>query len=151
MVGPFRQRRNPRGVVVGDDTFSVPVVGTMHHQMTLAALSAARTVRGHGHYCAALLTVAPDSLRDTRAVVVSISGLEVGHLESEHAESFEYALAPTGYTDAACEAEIVVGWKSYSDRGYVGVRLNARLPFHVVAPDAYPPKRGTPSPKERIG
>lgn len=85
MVGPFRQRRNPRGVVVGDDTFSVPVVGTMHHQMTLAALSAARTVRGHGHYCAALLTVAPDSLRDTRAVVVSISGLEVGHLESEHA------------------------------------------------------------------
>ncbi len=103
MVGPFRQRRNPRGVVVGDDTFSVPVVGTMHHQMTLAALSAARTVRGHGHYCAALLTVAPDSLRDTRAVVVSISGLEVGHLESEHAESFEYALAPTGYTDAACE------------------------------------------------
>lgn len=148
MVGPFHQLKTARGVVVGDNTFSVPVVGTMHHQMTLGALSAARTVRGHGHYCAALLTVAPDSLRDTRAVVVSISGLEVGHLESEHAQSFEYALAPTGYTDAACEAEIVAGWKSFSDRGYVGVRLNARLPFQLVSPDAYSPKRERLLPKD---
>jgi hypothetical protein len=88
-----------------------------------------------------LLTVAANSLRDTRAIVVSISGLEVGHLESEHTESFEFALAPSGYRDAACEAEIVAGWKSYSDRGYVGVRLNAKLPFEVVSPDAYPPKK----------
>lgn len=137
MIELFRQRISFRGVLVGDDTFSVPVIGTMHHQMTLAALSAARTVRGHGRYCAALLTVAANSLRDTRAVVVSISGLEVGHLESEHAQPFEFALAPAGYKDAACEAEIVAGWKSYSDRGYVGVRLNAKLPFEVVSPDAY--------------
>jgi hypothetical protein len=140
MVGPFRQNKSSRGLVVGDDTFSVPVIGTMYHQMTLGALSAARTVRGHSRYCAALLTVST-SLRDTRAVVVSINGLEVGHLESEHTQSFEYALAPANYTDAACEAEIVTGWKSYGDRGYVGVRLNAKLPFEVISPALYPPQR----------
>jgi hypothetical protein len=138
MIEPFRQPRQ-RGVVVGDDTFGVPVVGTLQHQMTIGAIAAARSARGHGRYCAALLASEPSGVDGSRLVFVRINGLEVGHLESELAQSFERALATKGYTDAACEAEIVGSWKRHDDQEYVGVRLNAKLPFQVVPAGAYPP------------
>jgi hypothetical protein len=135
---PFRQRKE-RGVVIGDDAFDVPVVGTLHHQMTLEAIAAARSARGHSRYCAALLALEPSSVDGSRLVFVRISGLEVGHLEAELGQSFERALAPGGYADAACEAEIVGSWTRRDDEEYVGVRLNAKLPFQVAARGSYPP------------
>jgi hypothetical protein len=131
-------RPEGRGVLIGDGQFGFAVVGTSFHQQQLEAIAGARTQHGFHRFCAALVAPQPDNPHDRKAVVVLIHGIEVGHLDRESAREFGGALTTSGFADVACEAEIVGGWvRSDDDWGYVGARLNAFLPFNIVAADKY--------------
>jgi len=133
----FGLARN-RGVVVGDGRFDLRIVGTAFHQATLDRLGGRRSSDGFHRRCAALLARDPNNAHDRRAVAVIIHGEPVGHLDREQARDFLVALEHAGFADAACEAEIVGGWlRNADDWGYVGVRLNACLPFKLIAADRY--------------
>ena len=127
-----------RGVIVGDGEFEFRVVGTMRHQFELERIAGARTRRGYHRKCAALLVRQPDNPFDRHAVAVVIGGIEVGFLDREDARDFGSILRASRFVDAACEAEIVGGWeRAAEDRGYVGVRLNACLPFRIVGAEEW--------------
>ena len=121
-----------RGVLIGDGAFQFRVIGTSYHQQVLERIAGSRTVAGYQRYCAALLLPQPNNLYDRHAIAVRVDDLEVAHLDREHAREFERVLRSSGYADAVCEAEIVGGWvRVRDDWGYVGVRLNAVLPFRL--------------------
>lgn len=143
-MGLFRWLIGPsgRGVVVGDSAFRFRVVGTSFHQEVLEKIAGARSRRGYERFCAAVLLPQPSNPYDHHAVAVIVHNAEVGHLERTVAPEFRSALQRAGYADAVCEAEIVGGWdRGPEDRGYVGLRLNAFLPFRIVAADRYDPKQ----------
>ena len=157
-MGLLRWLMGPRGrgVVVGDSAFGFRVVGTSFHQEALEKIAGARSRRGYERYCAAVLLPQPSNPYDHHAVAVIIHSVEVGHLERSVAPEFRSALRGVGYADAVCEAEIVGGWdRGPEDRGYVGLRLNAFLPFRIVAADQYDPKQwhlarhGAPTAQQR--
>jgi len=130
-----------RGVVVGDGAFRFRVVGTSFHQEVLEKIADPRSRAGYRRFCAAVLHPQPSNPYDRHAVAVSIRDEKVGHLERIVAPEFRRILQSAGYADAACEAEIVGGWEwGRDDRGYVGLRLNASLPFRIVAASRYNPK-----------
>jgi hypothetical protein len=121
-----------RGVVAGDLKFEMHVVGTSHYQDALKNICGDRTSESAHHYCAALLAPQPRNPYSRHAVVVTIDGYEVGHLEHGADRDFLQALRKEGFADAACEAEIVGGWDRGGDHtGYFGIRLNATLPFNL--------------------
>jgi hypothetical protein len=131
-------RPEGRGVLIGDGQFGFAVVGTAFHQQQLEAIAAARAKYGFHRFCAALVAPQPDNPHNRRTAVVLIHGIEVGYLDRESARDFGSALTASGFADVACEAEIVGGWvRSDDDWGYVGLRLNAFLPFSIVAADKY--------------
>jgi len=128
----------PRGVLIGDGQFGFNVVGTSFHQERIEAIARARTRAALNRFCAALIAPQPNNLYDRDAVVISIHGIEVGHLDHDSAREFGKVLTSSGFADAACEAEIAGEWvRSADDWGYVGVRLNACLPFNIVPTDKY--------------
>ena len=120
-----------RGVVAGDGEFNFHVVGTLHHQTELEMICGGHHRASAHQYCAALL--APEfNVHDRHAVAVVIRERQVGHLSREDAREFREALHGSRYADAACEAMIVGGWdRGGNNKGYFGVRLNARLPFRI--------------------
>jgi hypothetical protein len=127
-------RPHGRGVLLGDGNFEFPVVGTSFHQDALDRIAGVRAGGGSRRYCAALL--APEL--DHPGVAISIGGVPVGHIDREHALEFSDALRQSSYADAACEAVIVGGWlRGAADWGWVGLRLNAALPFHIISVDQY--------------
>jgi hypothetical protein len=130
-------------VLVGDGEFQLRVVGTSYHQQVLERIAGSRTAAGYHRFCAALLLPQPKNLYDRHAIAVRIHDLEIAHLDREHAREFERALQSSGYADAACEAEIVGGWvRGSNDWGYVGVRLNAILPFRFQSAKEWEGSRG---------
>jgi hypothetical protein len=138
---PQPQRPQGRGVLVGDGQFGFRVVGTSFHQDQLEAIAGARTRAGYHRFCGALLTPQPGNRYDRRAVAVIIHDIEVGYLDRGSAREFGKALTVSGFADIACEAEIVGGWvRGADDWGYVGVRLNACLPFNIVPARQYLPR-----------
>lgn len=134
LFGRIFGRPHGRGVLLGDGNFKFPVVGTSFHQDALDGIAGVRTRSGFRRYCAALLAPEPDH----SAVAISVGGIPVGHIDREHALEFGDALHQSGYADAACEALIVGGWlRGAADWGWVGLRLNAALPFRIVSVDQY--------------
>ena len=122
------------GVLLGDGNFDFPVVGTSSHQDALDRIAGVRTRSGSRRYCAALLAREPDH----PAVAISVGGIPVGYIVREHALDFGDALRQSGYVDAACEALIVGSWlRGAADWGWVGLRLNAALPFRIISVDQY--------------
>lgn len=137
----WQRRPQGRGVLVGDGRFSFRVVGTSFHQDQLEAIAGARTRAGYHRFCAALLAPQPSNPYDRQAIVVVIHDIEVAHLDRGSARDFGKVLSASGFADVACEAEIVGGWvRGADDWGYVGVRLNAYLPFNIVPARQYLPK-----------
>jgi len=131
-------RPHKRGVVVGDGRFALRVVGTASHQERLERVIGGRSSARLRVYRAALLVPQPSNLYDRQAVAVILAGLELGHLGRGDARKFQSALCGHGFADAACEAEIIGGWlRGEHDWGYVGVRLNACLPFKIITADQY--------------
>ncbi len=131
-------RPRGRGVLLGDEAFQLNVVGTVQHQMVLEKIGGGRSrVR-----CAALLILQPENSYERDEVAVTIHDREVGFLPFMDRGEFVRALRLTGYADAACEAEIMGGWKRRDgDWEYVGVRLNACLPFTIVSADDWYERR----------
>ena len=122
------------GVLLGDGNFDFPVVGTSFHQDALDRIGGVRVRGGSRRYCAALLAREPDH----PAVAISVGGIPVGYIVREHALDFGDALRQSGYVDAACEALIVGSWlRGAADWGWVGLRLNAALPFRIISVDQY--------------
>jgi hypothetical protein len=131
------------GVLLGDGNFDFPVVGTSFHQDALDRIAGVRTRNASRRYCAALLAPEPDH----PAVAISVGGIPVGHIDREHALEFGDVLRQSGYADAACEALIVGGWlRGAADWGWVGLRLNAALPFRIISVDQYSP---SPTPRAK--
>lgn len=127
-----------RGVLVGDGAFQLRVVGTSYHQDLLEQIAGARTRAGYHRCCGALLVPQPSNRYDRHAVAVIIHDLEVAHLARPDALEFGDVLRASRFADVACEAEIVGGWlRSSDDWGYVGVRLNALMPFQVQSAEEY--------------
>jgi hypothetical protein len=135
-------RPKGRGAVIGDGQFAFRVVGTSFHQGQLEAIAGARKQAGYHRFCAALLARQPNNPHDHGAVAVIIHGVEVGHLDRGSAREFGKVLAASGFVDVACEAEIVGGWlRAGNDWGYVGVRLNANLPFQLCSANEWRQRR----------
>jgi hypothetical protein len=137
MWWPF-PRPHGRGVLVGDGAFGFRVVGTLVHQDALETIAGKRTRDGYHRKCAALLAPQPANPYDRHAVAVFVHAVEIGYLDQIYAREFLGALHATDFADAACEAQIVGGWERRSgDRGYVGLRLNACLPFRIIDAESW--------------
>ena len=133
----FGLRKN-RGAVIGDGHFGFHVVGTSHHQETLAAIAGGSSRESAHHYCAALVVPQPDNPYSKHAVAVHVGGRLIGHLADDCSVDFLTALRHAGFDEAACEAMIVGGWdRGDGDQGSFGVRLNARIPFRFESADQW--------------
>jgi hypothetical protein len=131
-----------RGVLLGDEAFQFLVVGTLQHQAELEKIAGSRN---HLLRCAALLTPQLTNPYDPEGIAVTIHRQEVGFLPWMDGRDFRHALHMAGYAEAACEAEIV-GKRDSGDGEweYVGVRLNACLPFTIMSADDWFLKRAQP-------
>jgi len=88
------------GVLLGDETFRLPVIGKARHRAALDKVSAGSRLR-----CAALLTRnGRDYDRD--GIMVTIREEEVGFLPSMDSHDLRVRLRDAGYLEAGCKAEI---------------------------------------------
>lgn len=126
-----------RGVLLGDGAFRLRVRGTILHQLAVERIQYVRTRKGIHYRCAALLTPHSNNPYESTVSVI-IRGAEVGFLEWERGQELQRALRKGGFSDAGCLAAIVGGWvRRGSDEGYVGVRLDARLPFRLCSAEEW--------------
>jgi hypothetical protein len=123
-----------RGVLVGDGVFGFHVVGTLQHQNEISTMCGGRTHKGVHRECDAVLAPEPHNPYDRNAVAVSVENIRVGYLDRGVAREFLRALRASGFADVASEAMIVGGWDRGEDQGFFGLRLNAYLPFKIIAP-----------------
>lgn len=118
-----------RCVLLGDGRFRFPVVGRARHRAALDELSKGRRLRR-----AALLTPGGGDY-DPDSVTVTMRDLEVGFLPWMDGREFRGDLRRAGFAEAVCGAEITNEHSSGDSWDYVGVCLDAFLPFTFVAPD----------------
>jgi hypothetical protein len=93
------------GVLLGDGTFSLPVMGKARHRAALDKLSGGRKLR-----CAALLTRDGRDY-DPHGVMVTIRGHEVGFLFWMDSSDFRDRLRQVGFLEAVCKLDY---WQSPS-------------------------------------
>jgi hypothetical protein len=137
-IWPFFGRETARnGVIVGDGKFAFPIVGESHYQSELETICGGRSEEGAREKHAALLSPEPTNPYDKNAVCAKIQAVIVGYLSRDVAPEFLSALISSGYGEAAAEAIIVGGWRTDTDEGYFGVRLNARMPFRFISATEY--------------
>jgi hypothetical protein len=124
-------RPSGRGVLLGDDNYNFPVVGKSRHRTAIDKLSNGRKLR-----CAALLTRAGRDY-DRYGVMVTIRGQEVGFLPYIDGRDFRHRLREAGFLEAVCKAEIT-GEHVFGDSwDYVGVAIDAFLPFTFMSPEEW--------------
>jgi hypothetical protein len=124
-------RPSGRGVLLGDDNYNLPVVGKSRHRTAIDALSSGRKLR-----CAALLTRAGRDY-DRYGVMVTIRGQEVGFLPYIDGRDFRRRLREAGFLEAVCKAEITGEHVIGDSWDYVGVAIDAVLPFAFMSPDEW--------------
>lgn len=141
----FRTRKPSRGVILGDEFFEYEPVGEASYQREIESIVGGKTDESVEKYVAALLTPEPSNPHDKFAVKVSIRGLKVAYVRREDCAAFHKALRRGGFTEAACEALIVGGWRRRNgDEGHFGIKLNALFPFEIVSPEAYKKEQAEP-------
>jgi hypothetical protein len=120
-----------RGVLVGDDKYTLPVVGKPRHRAAIDKLSSGRKFRS-----AALLTRAGRDY-DRYGVMVTIRGQEVGFLPWIDGRDFRKRLREAGFLEAVCKAEITGDHVIDDSWDYVGVAIDASLPFAFMSPEEW--------------
>ena len=115
------------GVLLGDGTFRLPVIGKARHRAALDKVSAGSRLR-----CAALLTRnGRDYDRD--GIMVTIREEEVGFLPWMDSHDLRVRLRDAGYLEAVCKAEITGNHVLSEGWDYVGVTIDACHPFTVIS------------------
>lgn len=120
-----------RGVLLGDDRYSLPVVGKARHRAAIDNL-----LSGHKLRCAALLTRSGRDY-DRLGVTVTIRGEEVGFLPWFDGRDFRKGLRAAGFLEAVCKAEVTGKHMIGDSWDYVGVTIDASLPFTFMSPEEW--------------
>ena len=115
--------------IAGDDAYAVEIVGGTRYQAALEELAGGRSSRGvqppmHG-------SPRPGARQSRRgAVLVQISGHDVGYLGRDLGPVFTRELAAAGCSAAVAGAVIVGGWNRMGgDAGHFGVKLDLVQPL----------------------
>ena len=111
----------------GPGQYAVDVVGASYHQEELEEICGGRTEDSQRLETVAILVLEDDNKYDKNAILVTIEGHGVGHLDRETAKSFRQQMskATPGVKKITCQAIIVGGWdRGDGDRGHFGVKLN---------------------------
>ena len=131
--------------IASDGAYDVEIVGAEHYQSALQRLAGGRTSRGVSHKCMALLVPEPANPRDPRAVLVQISGHDVGYLHRDLGPVFSRELAAAGCSAAVVGAVIVGGWNRLGgNAGHLGVKLDLVRPFRIEGVGDIPAVAETP-------
>jgi hypothetical protein len=131
-------------VVAGDGAYAVETVGGTRYQSALEALTGGRSSRGVSHKCMALLVPEPANPRDRGAVLVQISGHDVGYLSRDLARLFSRELAAAGCSAAVAAAVIVGGWNRMGgSAGQFSVKLDVVDPFRFEGAGDTPAAAGS--------
>ncbi|MCX7421136.1 MAG: hypothetical protein NT013_16560 [Planctomycetia bacterium] len=118
-------------VVEGNQTYHVQVVGTSHHQRELTRLAGGKKPDSASVFINAVLAYEDSNKHDRNAIVVTINGIEVGHLERTNARLHRMHMEAAQLSGSTCQcaALIIGGWKRRRwfrvvDEGHFGVRLD---------------------------
>ena len=131
-----------RGVLLGDDNYGLPVVGKSRHRTAIDKLSGGRKIQ-----CAALLTRAGRDY-DRYGVMVTIRGQEVGFLPWIDGHHFRKRLRGAGFLEAVCKAEITGEHVIGDSWDYVGVAIDALMPFTFMSPEEWHDQHIPPDERE---
>jgi hypothetical protein len=110
------------------------IVGESFYQHNLRAIAGSMPVTGVVLHTTAVLVFDPDNRFDANAVMVMISGLQVGHLARAEATTYGERMRELGVAGRAayCDALIVGGWVIQpGQRANLGVKLGLKWPVHV--------------------
>lgn len=116
-----------RGVLLGDDRYSLPVVGEARHRAAIDKLLSGGKLR-----CTALLTREGRDY-DPHGVMVTVRGQEVGFLPWMEGHDFREGLRAAGFLEAVCKAEITGEHVIGDSWNFVGVAIDASLPFSFMS------------------
>jgi hypothetical protein len=116
-----------RGVLLGDDRYSLPVVGEARHRAAIDKLLSGGKLR-----CTALLTREGRDY-DPHGVMVTVRGQEVGFLPWMEGHDFREGLRAAGFLEAVCKAEITGEHVIGDSLNFVGVAIDASLPFTFMS------------------
>jgi hypothetical protein len=119
------------GVLLGDGTFSLPLMGKARHRAALDKLSGGGRLR-----CAALLTRDGRDY-DPHGVMVTIKGQEVGFLFWMDSHDFRDRLRQAGFLEAVCKLEVTGNHRVSDGWDLVGATIDASLPFAFISPDEW--------------
>jgi hypothetical protein len=119
------------GVLLGDGTFRLPVVGKARHRAAIDRLSAGMQLR-----CAALLSRDGRDY-DREGVMVTIREEEVGFLPWMDSRDLRIRLRNAGFLEAVCKAEIGSDHILSDEWDYVGVKIDASFPFALISPEEW--------------
>jgi hypothetical protein len=120
-----------RGVLLGDDRYSLPIVGKARHRAAIDSLLSGGKLR-----CAALLTRSGRDY-DRLSVTITIRGEEVGFLPWFDGRDFRKALRAAGFLEAVCKAEVTGKHMIGDSWDYVGVTIDASVPFTFMSPEEW--------------
>lgn len=114
------------GFLVGEDGWSVEVVGESHYQRTLERLAGGRSEQGANLECVARLVREPTNRYDRNAVRIEIQGELVGYVSRDQAEDVQPLLQKLDRQGrpAWVRATINGGWEDADSRGSFGVVLD---------------------------
>ena len=131
-----------RGVLLGDDRYSLPVVGEARHRAAIDKLLSGGKLR-----CTALLTREGRDY-DPHGVMVTVRGQEVGFLPWMEGHDFREGLRAAGFLEAVCKAEITGEHVIGDSWNYVGVAIDASLPFTFMSPKEWHNQRTSTDERE---
>jgi hypothetical protein len=120
-----------RGVLLGDDRYSLPVVGEARHRAAIDKLLSGGKLR-----CTALLTREGRDY-DPHGVMVTVRGQEIGFLPWMEGYDFREELRAAGFLEAVCKAEITGEHVIGDSWGFVGVAIDASLPFTFMSAEEW--------------
>ena len=104
--------------------FPLDAVGESHYQDALERICGGHNRDGHYFEVEAVMRREPANPHDPNAVSVWIEREIVGYLARDQAARVSGQMAEDGIDEAACEAQVVDGWRTNQyDEGHFGVRL----------------------------
>ncbi|MGV8310994.1 HIRAN domain-containing protein [Pseudomonas aeruginosa] len=120
--------RPPSLSLVGDGSYSFPVVGESHYQGALRRISGAEGTKGKRYECDAVVVHQPYNKHDKNACAVTIDGQLVGYLPRDESKAVVALMQSRGLPEGfsvGCKAVINGGWIATDGyKGSYGVDLD---------------------------
>jgi hypothetical protein len=132
--------------LAGNGGYTFEISEESRYQAALENIAGGRSSRGVSYKCIALLVPEP-ARHDPGAVLVQISGHDVGHLRRDLGPVFSRELAAAGCSAAVASAMIVGGRNRIGgNAGHFGVKLDAVHPFRFEGVDETTPAAAEAAP-----